>query len=166
MSWYQDLTTPIRRKPLERVESPQGFQDQTRGKNNTTVTPAPQQKQIDALKVTKAWEIATGPAKQIPMNLFMSYMSGNSLQIIPITMTLMLFSNAFSAIIAVNTAFTGLESEKTSNDLKLAKLTYLFFQLCVIGIGVWKLNNMGLIPNRTGDWLSWEEPTIYLQRVL
>lgn len=86
-------------------------------------------------------------------------MSGNSLQLIPISMTLMLFTGAFKAILDVNKTFSGLEAEKTDNGLKLAKITYLFFQLVTISIGVYKLNSMGLIPNKTGDWLSWETQT-------
>jgi hypothetical protein len=86
----------------------------------------------------------------------MSYMSGNSLQMIPISMTLMLFTNAITAIIGINKAFTGLESDRISNDLAMAKSTFLFFQMVTIGIGIYKLNSMGLIPNKTGDWLAFE----------
>lgn len=116
-------------------------------------------RQVLTLNLQKAWEIATGPGKQIPMNLFMSYMSGNSLQLIPITMTLMLFTGPLKAVFSVNNAFQGLESEKTKQDILLAKLTFVFLQVVVMAIGVYKLNSMGLIPNRRGDWLSWELPT-------
>lgn len=74
-------------------------------------------------------------------------------------MTLMLFTGPLKAIVSVNSAFQGLESEKTKQDILLAKLTYVFLQLVVVAIGVYKLNSMGLIPNRKGDWLSWEIPT-------
>lgn len=102
-----------------------------------------------------------GPAKQIPMNLIMSYMSGSSLQMIPITMTLMLFSNALSAILGINDAFRGLSSANNKHDILLAKMAFVALQLVIIGIGVYKLNSMGLIPNKAGDWLSWEEPTLW-----
>jgi hypothetical protein len=100
-----------------------------------------------------------GPAKQIPMNLFMSYMSGSSLQVIPISMTLMLFSSTFKAIMGVNASFRGLDTIDNHNDVLMAKLAYLFLQMVIIGIGIFKLNSMGLIPTTKGDWLSWEQGT-------
>jgi hypothetical protein len=100
-----------------------------------------------------------GPAKQIPMNLLMSYMSGSSLQIIPISMTLMLFTSTFKAILSVNTSFKRLDTTDNHNDVLMAKLAYLFLQMVIIGIGVFKLNSMGLIPTTKGDWLSWEHGT-------
>lgn len=33
------------------------------------------------IRVKKAWEIALGPGKSIPMNAFMMWMSGNTVQI-------------------------------------------------------------------------------------
>lgn len=33
------------------------------------------------MKLKKSWEIALAPGKQVPMQLIMSYMSGNSLQV-------------------------------------------------------------------------------------
>lgn len=41
----------------------------------------PTQEETDTLKLKKSWEIALGPGKQLPMQLIMSYMSGNSLQV-------------------------------------------------------------------------------------
>lgn len=71
----------------------------------------------------------------------------------------MLFTGPFKAILSINSTFQGLENEKTKQDIFLAKLTFAFLQLVVVAIGVYKLNSMGLIPNRKGDWLSWESPT-------
>lgn len=93
------------------------------------------------------------------MNLIMSYMSGNSLQLMSMMMTLTLFTGPLKAIFSIGTTFQGLETEKTKQDVLLAKATFIFLQLVVIAIGVYKLNSMGLIPNRRGDWLSWEIPT-------
>ena len=46
---------------------------------------------MDTLKLKKAWEVALGPAKQLPMQAIMGYMSGNSLQIFSIMMVFMLY---------------------------------------------------------------------------
>ena len=38
------------------------------------------------LRTKRSWDLALGPLKQVPMNLFMMYMSGNSISIFPIMM--------------------------------------------------------------------------------
>lgn len=95
------------------------------------------------------------------MNLFMSWMSGSSLQIIPITMTLMLFKNTINAILSTNSMFKPLETKNNSNDITLAKIVYFALNMVIIGIGLYKLDTMGLVPRKTGDWLSWEEQTVW-----
>ena len=37
-----------------------------------------------SLRIKRSWDIALGPFKQVPMNLFMMYMSGNTVTIFPI----------------------------------------------------------------------------------
>lgn len=46
----------------------------------------------------RAWDVAMGPAKSIPMNAIMIYMSGTSLQIFTVMVTAMLFFNPVKAI--------------------------------------------------------------------
>lgn len=112
---------------------------------------------VDALKTKKIWEIATGPAKSIPMNLFMSYMTGNSLQMIPIMTTLMMLLNPIKAIFNdTNKMFRNLETDKNASVILQAKLLFIVCQLGCMGIGIWKLNKMGLIPNSDADWLSFK----------
>jgi ER membrane protein complex subunit 4 len=50
----------------------------------------PTPEETETLKLKKAWEVALGPAKQLPMQAIMGYMSGNSLQIFSIMMVFML----------------------------------------------------------------------------
>lgn len=114
---------------------------------------------LELLKNRKIWEIATGPAKSIPMNLIMSYMTGNSLQMIPIMMTLMLFWNPLKAIFTeTNIMFKGLETEKNGSTIFQAKIVFILCQIGCMSIGIWKLNKMGLIPNSEADWLSFKIP--------
>lgn len=54
------------------------------------------------LIVKKSWEIALAPLKQIPMNLFIMYMAGNSISILPIMMVGMLFLGPIKAIFSFN----------------------------------------------------------------
>lgn len=59
-------------------------------KSQTPARKVPTQQETDTLKLKKAWEIALGPAKQLPMQAIMGYMSGNGLQIFSIMMVWML----------------------------------------------------------------------------
>lgn len=57
---------------------------------------------MDTLKLKKSWEIALGPAKQLPMQAIMGYMSGNGLQIFSIMMVFMLYGSAICYFTAVS----------------------------------------------------------------
>lgn len=62
-------------------------------------------KPIDAsaIQVFKAWEAAMAPAKSIPMNLMMLYMSGNGVQIFSMMVVYMTVVNPLKGITTVNT---------------------------------------------------------------
>lgn len=121
--------------------------------------------QLAQLKTKKAWEIATGPAKQLPMNLVMGYMTGNSLQIIPITTTFMILLNPLKAIFSeTSKAFAGLDTGDQT-QLMAAKLVFVVCQLANMAIGVYKLYKMGLIPHAPADWLAWKLPVVFEQVV-
>jgi ER membrane protein complex subunit 4 len=55
----------------------------------------PTELEMNTLKLKKAWEIALAPAKQIPMQGIMMYMSGNSLQIFSMMMVYTLYVDVF-----------------------------------------------------------------------
>merc|ERR1711915_884085 len=44
------------------------------------------------VKIKRSWDLALGPFKQVPMNLFIMYMSGNSISIFPIMMVVMMMA--------------------------------------------------------------------------
>lgn len=102
--------------------------------------------ETDALKLKKAWEIAIAPSKQIPMNAIMMYMSGNSLQIFSIMMVFMLFKGPIQGLLGTNAAFAKFDSEGTRGKLIGVKIVYVLMQLGLLGLGVWKVNAMGLLP--------------------
>lgn len=154
----QNLSTKVKDIP-----SLPGF-EASRSETYSTgeVKKAANQKEIDALEVQKAWQIALQPLKSVPMNFFMSYMSGTSLQIIPIMTALMLLSGPIKAIFALNQAFKPvMGNQATKNAVIVAKFIYIFGQAVLMFIGVRKLNQMGLIPNTKSDWLAWEQLTQY-----
>jgi len=120
------------------------------------------QDEQDDLKVKKAWEIAIGPSKTIPMNAIMMYMSGSGLHIFSLMMTGMLFLTPIKALLSFNQPFIPLESATTRSRLLQAKAVYFLMQLLVMAMGVYKVWIMGLLPTSGSDFLAWksERPTM------
>ncbi|CAM9207145.1 unnamed protein product, partial [Lampetra planeri] len=50
----------------------------------------------------RCWDIALGPLKQIPMNLFIMYMAGNTISIFPIMMVCMMAWRPIQALMAMS----------------------------------------------------------------
>uniref|UniRef100_A0A7S0KX01 ER membrane protein complex subunit 4 n=1 Tax=Asterionellopsis glacialis TaxID=33640 RepID=A0A7S0KX01_9STRA len=117
------------------------------------------QKQKDALaakKKNRAFTIATGPGKQIAMNAFMMYMSGKSLNIFSISITSMAVLTPLSSILSIQKAFSALEDI----DLQVPKLIYVACNLVWLGLGLYKMSSMRLLPTTSADWtgsIVWKE---------
>ncbi|KAJ3027483.1 UNVERIFIED_CONTAM: hypothetical protein HDU68_003729 [Siphonaria sp. JEL0065] len=151
---------------------PKGFSfslassDGGKNKGKKEITEA-EQTAIDAnmanLKLKKSWETALGPLKQAPMQAFMLYMSGNSVQIYSIMVTVMLFMNSGNAILGTQLAFKRFETVGTdkkpanNSNLILPKIVYVLAQCVLMGLGVYKCSAMGLLPTSHSDWLSFLE---------
>ncbi|KAI1818346.1 hypothetical protein GGS20DRAFT_581457 [Poronia punctata] len=116
--------------------------------------PTPQE--MDTLKLKKAWEVALAPVKSLPMTFIMMYMSGNSLQIFSIMMVFMAFKNPIMGLLGTNQAFERFESDTNKAKMLPVKLAYIAMQLVALGVGIWKVNGMGLLPTTRSDWLAWE----------
>jgi len=106
------------------------------------------------LIVKKSWDIALGPIRQIPMNLFIMYMSGNSISIFPIMMVGMLFLRPIKALIQTNSTFKMIEGHQAI----LQKLIYLVGNLLCVALALYKCQSMGLLPSHASDWLDFIEP--------
>ncbi|KAJ1510438.1 hypothetical protein HMI54_001597 [Coelomomyces lativittatus] len=116
------------------------------------------------LRNKKAWDHALSGGKQIPMNLFMMYMSGNSLQIFSIFITVMMFWNPIKALIGMQNGFQTLEG--TGSDHLLLwkqKFAFIMFQLVNMGLALYKCQQMGLLPTAESDWLAFMPPRMYLE---
>lgn len=126
------------------------------------------QHRIAKLTAERAWQISSEPLKSVPMNIIMSYMSGNSLQIIPIMTAVMLVSNPIKSILGVKSKFQHLinKDNDVTPPVVAAMIMYVIYQLILMGIGLHKLNSMGLFPTTSSDWLAWQQPTEYLYRTL
>ncbi|RLV91217.1 ER membrane protein complex subunit 4 [Spathaspora sp. JA1] len=163
---YSEIVNPTIVIPSKQtIRSPPGSDISNITTNTSSIT-APKKHDINLLKTKKAYSLANGPAKSIPMNLIMSYFTGNSLQIIPMSMTLMLLLNPLKSIIYdTNSTFSKLTTEENKQDILICKLLFILFQLANMAIGVYKLYNMGLIPHKEADWLAWKEGVEFIERL-
>ncbi|XP_015794573.1 ER membrane protein complex subunit 4 [Tetranychus urticae] len=106
------------------------------------------------LIVKKSWEIASGPIRQLPMNLFIMYMAGNSISIFPIMMIGMLFLKPVKALLQINATFKLIEG----NQSLFQKFVYLLGNLLCLALALYKCQSMGLLPIHPSDWLDFVEP--------
>uniref|UniRef100_A0A0W0FMR9 ER membrane protein complex subunit 4 n=1 Tax=Moniliophthora roreri TaxID=221103 RepID=A0A0W0FMR9_MONRR len=123
-----------------------------------SIVNSPRQQQ---LKQDRAWDLAIGPAKSLPMQGFMLYMSGGGVQIFSMGIVFMLLLTPFRNIAGMNSAFAPFAPLDTKDPhsfgtLTLQKLLYIGCNLLTLGVGLWKCSQMGLLPMGTGDWLAFE----------
>ena len=78
--------------------SPYAFNTKGTGSESASGQPADN----DHLKIKKAWDTAMAPARSIPMNAFMMWMAGNSVQIFSILIVVMLLWNTLKTFSTVN----------------------------------------------------------------
>jgi hypothetical protein len=81
-------------------------QTTTKGKEaaskSKTISPKEKAKRYEELKAKRAWDLATSPAKQLPMQLVMVYFSGGGVQIFSMGMVAMLLATPFRAFAGMN----------------------------------------------------------------
>uniref|UniRef100_A0A0V0JB99 ER membrane protein complex subunit 4 n=1 Tax=Schistocephalus solidus TaxID=70667 RepID=A0A0V0JB99_SCHSO len=111
--------------------------------------------QDDTLTVKRSWDIALAPLRQIPMNLLIMWMTGNSISIFPIMMVIMMFLRPIQAILSIQATFKLIEGSQAP----IQCLAYLFGNLVMLALAVYKCHNMGLLPTYASDWLSFVEPS-------
>ncbi|XP_078060406.1 ER membrane protein complex subunit 4-like [Mustelus asterias] len=58
----------------------------------------------------RCWDIALGPLKQLPMNLFIMYMAGNTISILPIMMVCMMAWRPIQALMSMSASEYCIES--------------------------------------------------------
>ncbi|KAI9456093.1 hypothetical protein HD554DRAFT_220847 [Boletus coccyginus] len=119
----------------------------------TTTTPS-----YAALKEKRAWDLAIAPAKSLPMQALMLYMSGGGVQVFSMGIVLMLLLTPVKNIAGMNAAFAPFSptTTPTPTALPLQKLTYVLCNVLTLVVGLWKCRSMGLLPTGTGDWLAFE----------
>ncbi|KAI7870675.1 hypothetical protein BDF14DRAFT_1879263 [Spinellus fusiger] len=171
--WSVDYAT-INTSSRSKLPKPMGYDatalqnTKTHGKISKQATAHDDSNDI-TIKVKRAWDVAMGPAKNIPMNAIMIYMSGSGVQIFSVMITFMLFFQPAKAILSFHQTFERFESKGAAAkhhpeaSLWTPKLAYIGLNLVIMLLGVYKVNTMGLLPTTTSDWLAFLPPKQVLE---
>lgn len=146
------LVYRVPRTSNQDLASPPGYSVSNIGLN----TEVSKKTDVSRLITKKSWDLALAPIKQVPMNLFIMYMAGNSISIFPIMMVGMLLMRPLQAIWSTKATFKMME---TQNAI-LQMMVYILGNIINIGLALYKCHSMGLLPTYASDWLAFVEPPI------
>jgi len=146
--WAVDFIDRSPARNQKDAMEPYGFVD--RPAQDVLVPHQQKDKNIE-LKTKKAWEVAKSPSKSIFMSVFMAWMSGNSVNIFSIMITLYSFINPLKAIFSTNAAFA--KYEEAQINLVSQKMLYILINLVTVSIAVYKCYVLGLLPVTVSDWV-------------
>ena len=121
----------------DQLEEPFGF-----SKNSTENIQKEEIEKVESLKEKKSWEIANSPSKQILMQGFLLYVSGNQINIFPIIITFMTIFNPLKAIFSTNETFSSFK------NCLLQKIIYVLWNFVIVILGIYKLHVLGLLPSQ------------------
>ncbi|GAA5843418.1 hypothetical protein JCM9279_002095 [Rhodotorula babjevae] len=147
------------------IRDPPGYSPQLsikdRVKAANVVTSKRPEVDLNELRQAKAWELALAPAKAVPMQAFMMYMSGGGIQIFSIMSVWFLLKQAVSGMLGVDKAFAPYEAaskpkpgapKSVPQSYLEQKIVYVICQFGLLAVGLWKVNSMGLLPTSAEDW--------------
>ncbi|CAL4939519.1 unnamed protein product [Urochloa decumbens] len=100
----------------------------------------------------KAWEVAQAPFKNLMMMGFMMWMAGSTVHLFSIGITFSALWQPISALRSVGKVFEPFKDPRV--DTIAPKLLFIALNLAAMGLGVWKLNTLGLLPTNPSDWVS------------
>jgi hypothetical protein len=146
---------------LLQCEAPIGYKSWLQHKSSPSSAQRPtssvaQQDALTAKRKSKAMAIAMKPGQQILMNAFMMYMSGSQLNIFSINICSSAIMSPLTNIFAINQQFSALQKV----DLTTAKMIFLALNLVWLGIGLYKMSTMRLLPTTSADFIykiGWKE---------
>ena len=155
------IAPPLGYKTLSTLESAN-----TSSISNSNNTPAAIQKEkkrqqvICNRKQSMAMGLATSPGKQMFMNAFMMYMSGKQLNMWSINVTTASIFTPLTGLLRLPTAFSKFEDVSGKVDLTMPKVLYIILNLVWLGVGLYKMSQMRLLPTTSADWsgrIVWKE---------
>lgn len=154
---YHTLATapaPIGRKNLLHQEkqllSSSSSGDANAASASAMATTTQQQKALQAKLHKKAMAIATKPGQQILMNSFMLWMSGKNLNIFSISVTSMAILSPIQGILSLEKTFGPMDEQNA--DVQVPKLVFVALNLVWLGVGLYKMSSMRLLPTTSADW--------------
>ncbi|XP_044981437.1 ER membrane protein complex subunit 4 isoform X2 [Hordeum vulgare subsp. vulgare] len=100
----------------------------------------------------KAWEVAQAPFKNLMMMGFMMWMAGSTVHLFSIGIVFSALWQPFNALRSVGKVFEPFKDPRV--DTLAPKLLFTALNLAAMGLGVWKLNTLGLLPTNASDWVS------------
>jgi len=109
---------------------------------------------LAAIKEKQAWEMAQAPVKSIMMTSMMMFMSGSGIQIFSIMATAQAIFNPLKAVMSASSAFAKYKDADGRVDTLPPMLLYIALNCAGLGLGLWKLNGMGLLPTHASDWIG------------
>ncbi|CED84765.1 Predicted membrane protein [Phaffia rhodozyma] len=113
-----------------------------------------------SIRMKRAWELAFSPAKSLPMNAFMLYMSGSGVQIFSMGTVFMLLSSPIKAMSNIQKVFQPFQlpanSTETNSSLLGPKILFVLCQCLTLALGLWKVDQMGVLPRGASDFLAFE----------
>ena len=149
--WCVDFTSPPKHMTFRSTrtkENPVGYTEQ----KVSTVSGG---SSTDSKLISKrSWNIALAPIKQLPMNLFIMYMSGSSISIFPIMIIGMMVFRPIKAMMAYKSSFKMLDVD---SQAILQKIVWVLGNWLGIAIALYKCHSMGLLPTAPSDWLAFKE---------
>ncbi|KAJ1722377.1 hypothetical protein LPJ53_003208 [Coemansia erecta] len=159
---YADFTSLTKHKPTSRGGpiDPHGFDASLASSASASLSSGSAHKddQTDAmLRAKKAWEVAMGPAKTLPMQAFMAWMSGTGVSIFSILITAMILMTPLRTIMTVQQTFAPLErvaKGRPALDLTMQKAAFVAINIAGVLFAVYRLSIMGLLPTASSDWLA------------
>ncbi|VVC30589.1 Protein of unknown function DUF1077, TMEM85 [Cinara cedri] len=152
--WSLDFTKNKHERSTD-IANPPGY-TQLSSQNGTELA---KEGDSNRLIIKKSWDIALGPLKQVPMNLFIMYMAGNSISIFPIMMVGMLIVRPVTALFSLNTTFKTIEGTQVWGQ----KFIFFIGNIINIILALYKCQSMGLLPTHPSDWLAFIEPPIRME---
>merc|ERR1711939_227792 len=175
-----NLSSSIPDPPLYASAQPTRGTKKTVSSTSTSSTAASSKQSLTALRQQKAWDLAIAPAKTVPMQGFMVYMSGGGVQIFSLMIVGQLIKNAISSMLSVNKTFEPLEQSQAAtddggsvtatvagqgnkNDFTLQKVVHCLAQGLLLALGLYKCHSMGLLPTHDSDWLAFRKQKIPLE---
>ncbi|KAL9274579.1 ER membrane protein complex subunit 4-like protein [Drosera capensis] len=149
--WAVEFTDNSSSSSSRDVADPPGFNRASHDQDDGTVSRGKKDAEAN-WKAQKAWEVAQAPVKNFLMLGFMMWMAGSTVHLFSIGITFSALWQPISALQGVGKVFEPFKDNKV--DLLGPKLVYIALNVVALGVGVWKLNTLGLLPTHISDWVS------------